>query len=164
MELSELIHRALFDTPIGRLAISASTEAVLAIRLLPGDLEPVSGPAAAQVRCREGSREVEEFLAGERREFEMVYELRGTQFQRRVWQGMLQIPYGATATYGDLAKALGQPGANQAVGLACGANPLPLVVPCHRVVAGGGKMGGFSGGLSNKRWLLDLESGQGGLF
>jgi len=162
--VAEPIHRLLFDTAIGRLAIIANTEAVVAIRLLPGEMEAVAGPLLAEARCHAGRRQVEEFLAGERRDFDLVYRLQGTEFQQKVWREMLRLPYGETATYGDLAKALGQPGANQAVGLACGANPLPLVVPCHRVVAGGGKMGGFSGGLPTKRWLLDLESGQGGLF
>lgn len=157
-------HRLHFKSPIGRLAIIATADAVIAIRLLPGDTQAVAGPPSAEARCQEGCVQVQEFLAGRRREFDLVYELQGSDFQHAVWREMLKIPYGETATYGDLAKAVGQPGASQAVGLACGANPLPLVVPCHRVVAGGGKMGGFSGGLANKRWLLDLESGQGALF
>ena len=160
----EAIHRLLFETSLGRLAITAHAEAITAIQLLPGTTSAVQGPKAAEERCAAGHAQVEEYLEGRRREFDLIYELRGSDFQRAVWEEMLRIPYGSTATYGDLARAIGQPGASQAVGMACGANPMPLVVPCHRVVAGGGKIGGFSGGLPKKSWLLDLESGQGRLF
>ncbi len=82
----------------------------------------------------------------------------GTAFQQRVWAALREVPAGKTRTYGEIALSLGQPGASRAVGAACGANPIPLLVPCHRVVAAGGKLGGFSGGLSWKKLLLARET------
>ncbi|MGA0326576.1 MAG: methylated-DNA--[protein]-cysteine S-methyltransferase [Limisphaerales bacterium] len=87
----------------------------------------------------------------------------GTGFQQAVWRALMQIPYGATQTYGELALRIGKPGASRAVGTACGRNPVPVLVPCHRVVASGGKLGGFSAGLSWKRTLLNLEASRPGM-
>jgi methylated-DNA-[protein]-cysteine S-methyltransferase len=88
----------------------------------------------------------------------------GTAFQRRVWAALRRIPPGATTSYGALAASLGQPGASRAVGLANGANPVAIVVPCHRVIGANGSLTGFGGGLTRKQWLLDHESAQAGLF
>jgi methylated-DNA-[protein]-cysteine S-methyltransferase len=98
------------------------------------------------------------YTKGQRRDFDLPLDLRGTDFQRAVWSQLLAIPYGATRTYGELAARLGRPGASRAVGLAAGRNPLPVIVPCHRLVATGG-LGGFSAGLGRKRVLLSLERG-----
>ncbi|HCB97801.1 MAG TPA: hypothetical protein DEP78_06025 [Verrucomicrobiales bacterium] len=87
----------------------------------------------------------------------------GTGFQQAVWRALMQIPYGATQTYGELALRIGNPDASRAVGTACGRNPVPVLVPCHRVVASGGKLGGFSAGLSWKRTLLNLEASRSGM-
>jgi O-6-methylguanine DNA methyltransferase len=83
--------------------------------------------------------------------------LRGTAFQCRVWEELTRIPYGSTRTYGEVAKAIGKPGAARAVGTACGSNPGPLIVPCHRVVRGGGALGGYGLGLPRKKALLAME-------
>jgi len=107
--------------------------------------------------------EVEEYLSGKRREFseEVVGwvrgEMEGAEFARVVWGEMLQIPYGEVRSYWEIAAAIGKPGAARAVGLACGKNKFPVVVPCHRVVASGGKLGGFSLGLAMKKKLLEIE-------
>jgi methylated-DNA-[protein]-cysteine S-methyltransferase len=106
----------------------------------------------------EAARQLGEYFAGVRRAFDLPLDLRGTPFQLRVWNALLRIPYGETRTYGQLAAALGQPGAARAVGAANGANPVGIIVPCHRVVAAGGGLGGFGGGLDRKRFLLALES------
>ncbi|MCS6952265.1 MAG: methylated-DNA--[protein]-cysteine S-methyltransferase [Bryobacterales bacterium] len=98
-----------------------------------------------------------EYFRGKRRAFDLPLELRGTPFQRRVWQELTRIPYGATRSYGEIARAIGEPGAARAVGQACGANPVPIVVPCHRVIAAHGGLGGYGGGLRLKRFLLELE-------
>ena len=105
----------------------------------------------------EAARQLTEYFAGERREFALPLAPSGTPFRRRVWQAMQAIPYGQTRSYGDLARALDS--APRAVGGACGANPIPLVIPCHRVVGAGGALGGFSGGAGcdTKRQLLALE-------
>lgn len=98
-----------------------------------------------------------EWFAGRRRTFELCLDPAGTAFQRRVWDVLLAIPFGETLTYGEVATRAGQPGAARAVGHAVGRNPLAIIVPCHRVVAAGGRLGGYAGGLDNKRWLLDHE-------
>ncbi len=97
-----------------------------------------------------------EYFGGRRRVFDLPLDLRGTPFQRLVWEVMRAIPWGETLTYGEIARLIGAPGAARAVGLACGANPVPIVVPCHRVVAAGG-LGGYSSGADVKRFLLRLE-------
>lgn len=100
-----------------------------------------------------------EYFLGQRREFDLPLAPRGTDFQQRVWLRLREIPYGETRTYGHLAAELGMPpGASRAVGLANGANPLSIVVPCHRVVGSDGSLTGFGGGIDRKRYLLDLES------
>jgi O-6-methylguanine DNA methyltransferase len=101
-------------------------------------------------------KQVHEYLAGNRRQFELDIVLNGTEFQKVVWRAMLKIPYGQTRSYKQLAQAIGSPKAYRAVANACGKNPYPIVVPCHRVVATGG-LGGFSLGIDIKKRLLRLE-------
>jgi methylated-DNA-[protein]-cysteine S-methyltransferase len=101
--------------------------------------------------------QIEEYFDGRRTEFDVKLDLRGTDFQKRVWEALRRIPYGQTRTYGELARELGLENGARAVGGACAANPAPVVVPCHRVVAGGGDLGGYSGGLERKKQLLSLE-------
>lgn len=98
-----------------------------------------------------------EFFAGSRRVFDFPIEPRGTAFQRAVWSELLAIPYGETRTYGQIAAAMGNPSACRAVGMACGRNPIAIIVPCHRVIGANGSLTGFAGGLSIKRSLLALE-------
>ncbi|MER3400213.1 MAG: cysteine methyltransferase [Thermoflexus sp.] len=97
------------------------------------------------------------YLRRERTVFTVPLAPEGTSFQRRVWVETAQIPYGQTRTYAELARRLGRPGATRAVGQALGANPLPLLIPCHRVIAADGRLGGYTGGVHVKRWLLALE-------
>jgi methylated-DNA-[protein]-cysteine S-methyltransferase len=105
-------------------------------------------------------RQLHEYFAGTLREFEIPLFMDGTDFQKGVWRNLLRIPYGETITYGELAKRIGDPNAVRAVGAANGQNPLPIIVPCHRVIGSNGSLTGFGGGLENKRKLLDLESRQ----
>ena len=109
---------------------------------------------------------LEEYFAGTRTAFDLPLNPRGTPFQLAVWRELSQIPYGETISYGELARRVGDPGAARAVGAANGANPLPIVVPCHRVIGANGNLTGFGGGLPNKRWLLALEArvARGDLF
>lgn len=109
-------------------------------------------PVLAQVR-----REVEAYARGKRRRFTVPFELEGTHFQREVWKALFEIPFGEVRSYGELARALGRPGAARAVGAAAAKNPLPVIIPCHRLVGAGGALTGFSGGLDVKRRLLELE-------
>ncbi|GAA3026881.1 methylated-DNA--[protein]-cysteine S-methyltransferase [Streptomyces glomeratus] len=99
------------------------------------------------------------YFAGELREFTLELRLHGTPFQRGVWDRLRRIPYGETRSYGELAAALGNPGASRAVGLANGRNPVGIIVPCHRVIGAGGGLTGYGGGLDRKRRLLDFERG-----
>jgi methylated-DNA-[protein]-cysteine S-methyltransferase len=106
---------------------------------------------------RQVAKELQEYFSGARKDFTFPVETNGTEFNRKVWERVVRIPYGQTLTYGEIARELQKPGAARAVGTANGRNPIPIVIPCHRVVATGGKLGGFGGGLPLKRKLLDLE-------
>jgi methylated-DNA-[protein]-cysteine S-methyltransferase len=109
-------------------------------------------------------RQLDEYFAGTRREFDLTLHARGTAFQQRVWAALRDIPFGETATYGQTATALGNPTASRAVGLANGQNPISIVVPCHRVVGADGSLTGYGGGLAAKQWLLEHEARHAGLF
>jgi methylated-DNA-[protein]-cysteine S-methyltransferase len=109
---------------------------------------------------RAAVQQLGEYFAGDRREFELALRLDGTEFQRRVWAELVRIPYGETISYGELARRIGNPAAARAVGLANGANPVAIVVPCHRVIGSDGSLTGFGGGLPIKQKLLDLERRQ----
>ena len=112
---------------------------------------------AREAPFRECARQLAEFVAGERREFDLPLAPRGTAFQQRVWQEIARIPYGETISYSTLAERAGAPGAARAAGAATGRNPLTIVVPCHRVVGGSGSLTGYAGGLDRKLRLLTLE-------
>jgi methylated-DNA-[protein]-cysteine S-methyltransferase len=101
--------------------------------------------------------QLEAYFAGSREDFDVPLDLQGTDFQRSVWAGLLEIPYGETMSYGELARRVGRPGASRAVGLANGRNPVAIIVPCHRVIGANGTMTGYGGGLDRKVWLLDHE-------
>lgn len=105
-------------------------------------------------------RQLRAYFAGELREFEIPLLMEGTEFQKRVWKALQTIPYGETISYGQLAKQIGDPKAVRAVGAANGQNPIPIIVPCHRVIGSDGSLTGFGGGLENKKKLLELESAQ----
>lgn len=102
-------------------------------------------------------RELHEYHEGKRRKFTVQPAPRGTEFQKKVWEALCGIPYGKSTTYGELAKQIGKPSAARAVGQAAGRNPVPIIIPCHRLLAAGKEIGGFSGGLEEKRRLLKLE-------
>jgi O-6-methylguanine DNA methyltransferase len=105
----------------------------------------------------EAMRQLAAFLAGELREWDLPLDMRGTPFQIAVWQAVYEVPYGETASYGEIARRIGNPAAVRAVGAANGANPLPPVVPCHRIIGSNGKLTGYGGGLPLKKRLLELE-------
>ena len=106
---------------------------------------------------REAERQLQEYAEGKRRRFDVPVRPEGSEFQMKVWDQLRRIPYGETVTYGELARRVGNPRAFRAVANACGANPLPIIIPCHRVVAAGGKPGGYTGGLAIKLALLEIE-------
>ena len=144
----------LVPSPLGAIIVTVDDEARLTeIRL---DGEQRSGPRDRR-RCAAACAQLGEYFAGCRREFDLPLAPRGTPFQLRVWQALRTIPFGVVRTYGDVARAIGQPLAVRAVGQANGRNPLPIVIPCHRVIASDGTLGGYSSGLNVKHRLLALE-------
>ena len=151
---------AYLDTPIGILLVAGDTDSVQriafprrgrAIKPEAGWQESQRGPVS------EAARQLREYFTGKRTGFELPLAPEGTAFQRSVWRQLQEIPYGETISYGELARRVGNPKASRAVGSANGANPLPIVIPCHRVIAGDGTLGGFGGGLTTKQTLLNLE-------
>lgn len=151
-----------FDTPIGALRLVGDDAAIDRIEL-PNEAAKAPDTAweaadgALPAALAEAKRQLEEYFAGERREFDLPLGAGGTEFQQRVWAELRRIPFGETISYGELAARIGKPTASRAVGAANGRNPLPVVVPCHRVVSHDGKLGGYGGGLPTKQALLDLE-------
>ena len=147
------------ESPLGLLTLVAMDGSLCAVYMTDQRRRPADATfgwpepdAFAHVRAQ-----LTEYFAGERSTFDLPMTLEGTAFQRQVWQALRQIPYGETRSYGDLAAALGRPSAARAVGLANGRNPLSIVVPCHRLVGADGSLTGYGGGLTRKRYLLDLE-------
>ena len=153
--------RLVVGSPIGPLLL-AGTGAVLTHLCLPStglaELGSAGAGSPASAALRLAARQLEEYFAGRRRSFDLPLGPAGTPFQVSVWLALETIPYGQTVTYAELAGRVGRPRACRAVGQANGANPLPIVYPCHRVVAAGGRLGGYGGGLDVKRRLLCLES------
>ena len=129
---------------------------MIEVKLDAPELPDGDGDPAATALCRRAKEEIEAFLRAELDRFTVPIHFNGTPFRRAVWKELLRIPYGRTLTYGQMARTVGDIGASRAVGTACGANPIPLIVPCHRVVAAN-SLGGFTGGVERKRWLLELE-------
>ena len=156
--------RTTLDSPVGTLSLVATDDALVALvwRLqglsrIPVD-EAVESPNHPILR--ESLRQLREYFAGSRRQFELPLEFRGTDYQRSVWSALLEIPYGETRTYGQIAEKLGNPTAVRAVGAANGRNPIAIVAPCHRVIGMSGDLTGFGGGLDAKAFLLSLEAPQ----
>ena len=181
-ELMETLYSTILPSPVGPLFLAASEKGLVALEfdaLLPGqqtirpnprDLRAESADAKnersetrgihfkqSHAAMRPYVAELEEYFAGQRREFRFVLDLRGTDFQLACWRALLAIPYGETRSYADIARAVGKPHAFRAVGMANNRNPVAIVVPCHRVIASNGTLCGYGGGLDVKRKLLELE-------
>ena len=146
--------RIVFDTPVGPMALEGTEDALTALYLPNTPVEPVGAetPLLAQ-----GREELLEYFGGKRRTFDLLLKPRGTPFQQKVWSALADIPYGQTITYGELARRVGCPKGSRAVGQANHRNPLPILLPCHRVVGANGTLTGYGGGLELKEWLLRLE-------
>jgi methylated-DNA-[protein]-cysteine S-methyltransferase len=158
---------AYFESPIGPLLIAGDADGIhkitfpkngKAVTPEAGWTESSRGPIA------EAIRQLREYFSGRRTDFDLPLVPEGTAFQKSVWQSLLRIPYGATISYGELARWVGNPKASRAVGAANGKNPLPIVIPCHRVIGANGTLTGFGGGLPIKKALLELESSEKKLF
>ncbi|PZG11142.1 cysteine methyltransferase [Micromonospora craterilacus] len=144
------------DSPIGEFSVATDGDSVCGTHFGPVEhavaepVDEVSRQAVAELRA---------YFAGELSEFGVPVTVpRGSEFERAVWREMTRIPYGETLTYGEVARRVGDPGAARAVGVACNRNPIPVIVPCHRIIGAGGKLVGFGGGLDRKVKLLELEA------
>ena len=150
-------HWTTYDSPIGRLTLLASPRGLRAVGF-PGEAIDLAGAARDPAALAFAVAALDGYFAGERTSLDLPLDLRaGTPFQHAVWEQLLEIPYGETVTYGELARRGGRPDRIRAVGAANGRNPVPIVVPCHRVVGADGRLTGYRGGLERKRALLDHE-------
>ena len=152
--------RSVIATPVGPLQLSVDDDGVLLEILLPNRRHAgtsQSGTSAARAGARAAARQLDEYFARKRRVFELPLDPRGSPFEVRVWRRLSEIPYGATTTYGAIAKEFGLENGARAVGRANGLNPIPIVIPCHRVIGANGALVGFGGGLPLKQTLLELE-------
>ena len=148
------MNKTVIDSPIGKIAVFAENEKL--IRLDLKTKERADSVITEKVLF-EAEKQLFEYFSGKRKTFELEYELSGTEFQKSVWRELLKIPFGKTKNYGEIAKEIGKPKAGRAVGSACNKNPLPIIVPCHRVIGADGKLTGFACGTEIKEWLLDHE-------
>jgi O-6-methylguanine DNA methyltransferase len=168
----EILSSTTFESPIGPLFLAASDKGLVALEFdarLPGqqtirpnprDLRAESNKisfAESSTKLSRYTGELDQYFDGQRREFSFPLDLRGTEFQLACWRALLDIPYGETRSYADIARAVGRPQGSRAVGMANNRNPVAIVVPCHRVIASDGTLCGYGGGLDIKRKLLELE-------
>lgn len=148
-----------YDCPLGRLLLTGDDTTLRGISFPTDRYHTPPDPAWQQSDdvLAPAIRQLAAYFAGDLREFDLNVQPHGTTFQCRVWQALQSIPYGTTVSYRQIAEQLGQPTATRAVGAANGANPIPIVIPCHRVIGTDGSLTGFGGGLNAKRWLLEHE-------
>ena len=147
------------ETPIGKLLV-VGKEGALSEILFENDgrpAEPASSWRESDAGLETILQQLREYFSGERSDFNLELCADGTEFQKRVWQELVHIPHGDTISYGELAARLGKPTASRAVGAANGRNPIPVVVPCHRVIGSNGSLTGYAGGMATKEWLLRHE-------
>jgi O-6-methylguanine DNA methyltransferase len=148
----------LIETRIGCLVVTVEDEKVLSLKLpAPAVLAQGKSCESLPEVVRHLQIELDEYFRGVRDKFCVEFAIRGTSFQKLVWTSLQQIPYGATVSYGELARKIGRPTASRAVGMASKCNPLPIIIPCHRVIGSNGQLVGYVGGLSLKEHLLTLE-------
>jgi methylated-DNA-[protein]-cysteine S-methyltransferase len=144
------------DTPIGAILVARDENTIIEIHF--AGAEPKSDWTRDDDALREAAAQLRAYFAGERTTFDLPLAPRGTEFQQSVWDALQRIPYGETTTYSTIAERIGRPAAIRAVGAANGANPIPIVIPCHRVIGASGSLTGFGGGIDVKRQLLALEA------
>jgi methylated-DNA-[protein]-cysteine S-methyltransferase len=157
----DAVKAAFYHSPLGLIRIEAEDEALTGLFFAEAEAPP-SAPLPGVLR--DAIRQVDQYFLGRRTKFELALRPAGTPFQRAVWKALVRIPYGRTASYKDIAAAVSRPDAVRAVGAANGANPISLIIPCHRVIGSDGRLTGYGGGLERKEWLLRHESGGGPLF
>ena len=144
-----------YPTPMGRITLASNGSSL--VRLVFGATE-LDGTCVPTALTNEAANQVQEYLAGKRTAFDLPLDPAGTAFQKQVWEALETIPYGETRTYGQVAHMIGKPNAMRAVGGANNKNPLPILIPCHRVIGANGDLVGYAAGIGIKRFLLDLEA------
>jgi methylated-DNA-[protein]-cysteine S-methyltransferase len=161
-----MIRYTILDSPIGAMPCARDDVGIITLLLPQGrsGTDPHPSWVRDDAAFDDVRTQLEEYFAGERTEFDLPLHMIGSEWQRRVWAALVDIPCGETASYGEIAARLGAPGAARAVGLANGQNPVPVIVPCHRVIGADGSLTGYGGGLDAKRWLLAHEAQRTGLF
>jgi methylated-DNA-[protein]-cysteine S-methyltransferase len=149
------------ESPVGPLTLAGTSHRLMHLRMVDQTHEPSHNSWERNDKAfSDAVEQLDAYFEGERREFDLELDLVGTNFQRRVWEALLTIPYGETRSYGEIAEQIGSPSAFRAVGLANGHNPIGIIVPCHRVIGANGSLTGYGGGLERKRILLQLERGR----
>ena len=149
------IYGEIYQSPIGALTILSGDKGIKAIKFYED--EKVKAQGRTNEMTRWAVKELEEYFQGKRKVFTVPCVHQGTDFQKRVWEALIQIPYGETRTYKEIAAAAGNPKASRAVGMANNRNPIPIIIPCHRVIGTNGSLTGYAGGLKVKEYLLKLE-------
>jgi methylated-DNA-[protein]-cysteine S-methyltransferase len=153
-----MIRYRTIDSPIGPLILAGRGSVLTNLRMVDQTHEPSRAGWSPDPGAFPGAvAQLGAYFAGELTDFDIEFDLRGTDFQRRVWQALLTIPYGETRSYGEIAEQIEAPGSARAVGWANGHNPIAIIVPCHRVIGASGSLTGYGGGLDRKRTLLELE-------
>ena len=145
------------NSPIGRLSILADEQGILEIRFPNNSAALPSSTSESNEFIEQAIDQLHAYFDGRRKDFDLPLSLNGTDFQKGVWAQLQRIDYGATASYKDIASAVGNPKASRAVGMANNKNKIPIVIPCHRIIGSDGSLTGFAGGLATKRWLLEHE-------
>ncbi len=146
-----------FETAFGKIHAAEAEDKITHI-FLPGDILPVEMELQATPLLKETEQQIKAYLKGMLKTFSLPIDPHGTVFMKRVWEGLINVPYGEVRSYADIAEAIGAPKACRAVGLANNRNPIPILIPCHRVVGKNGTLTGYRGGLDLKKALLDLEA------
>ncbi len=155
--MNETVYYTQLASPLGSLLLTSDGERLTGIHFPQHQGAAQAAWRRDAKRLAEACRQLRAYFAGELRDFDLPLAMAGSAFERRVWKALCQIPYGKTVSYGSIAARIKQPKACRAVGLANGRNPIPIVVPCHRVIGANGSLTGYGGGLDTKRWLLELE-------
>ncbi len=158
-----ITHYTFLECLVGRLMLAGGDGVLMLINFPTGSqaLPPNADWSPDDTMFGEAVRQLREYFAGDRTEFSMPVEMDGTDFQKNVWTALRDVPFGATVSYGELARRVGRPNASRAVGAANHANPLPILVPCHRVIGADRSLTGFGGGIETKRALLEFENPAG---
>ncbi len=155
--MKEQIESIFYSSPLGLIKISASSKGIIEIDFIGKNKSSTQNQNVSNTYLKVCINQLDEYFRGERRNFDLKFDLRGTDFQKKVWNQLRKIPFGKTVSYFEVAQKINNPKAVRAVGQAIGKNPVAIIIPCHRVVGSNGKLTGYAGGMWRKEWLLKHE-------